>query len=122
MFTFDIGVPRPLPLGPYVVASSVYVMINEGRSMDADMRLMWYLKRLGVEQMADEESQDIEMDEQCKIVSFLPRKERNNKKNSFQNTVFVMDTFTRVFFLTPVYNMVYCLDMSPSNCTVVIYP
>lgn len=83
------------------------------------MRLMWYLKRLGTVQVIDEELQDIEKEEPCKVVSFISRKERNNKKTGFQNTTFVMDTFTRVYFMTPVYNMVYCLDMSPSNCTVV---
>lgn len=87
--------------------------------MGADMRLMWYLKRLGTAQMIDDESQEIGMEEQCKIVSFIPRKERNNKRTPLQNTIFVMDTFTSVYFMTSVYNMVYCLDMSPSNCTVV---
>lgn len=85
--------------------------------MSADMRLMWYLKRLGTIQMVDE---DLSHDspEQCKVMSFIPREEVEDQNYS-DNSVFVMDAFTRVFFLTAVYNMVYCLDMSPSNCSVV---
>lgn len=84
--------------------------------MSADMRLMWYLKRLGTIQMVDE---DLSHDspEQCKVMSFIPREVENH--NHSDNSAFVMDAFTRVFFLTAVYNMVYCLDMSPSNCSVV---
>jgi len=85
--------------------------------MSADMRVMWYLKRLGTIQMVDEDL-DVESPEQCKIMSFIPREE-NLDKDSFANSIFVMDALTRVYFLTAVYNMVYCLDMSPSNCSVV---
>lgn len=85
--------------------------------MSADMRVMWFLKRLGTVQMVDEDL-DAESPEQCKIMSFIPRQE-NLMKNRFENSIFVMDALTRVYFLTAVYNMVYCLDMSPSNCSVV---
>ncbi|VVC33882.1 Hypothetical protein CINCED_3A021397 [Cinara cedri] len=118
IFNYEIPLIRAISLESYIIASSVYIMIDEGRTMDADRRLMWYLKRLGTVQMVDEKFEDIEMEEPCKIMSFIPRKERNNKKTSVKSTSFVMDTFTRVYFMTPVYNMVYCLDMSPSNCTV----
>lgn len=85
--------------------------------MSADMRLMWYLKRLGTVQMVDDDL-GFESPEQCRIMSFVPR-EGDVKKSSFENTTFVMDSLTRVYFLTALYNMVYCLDMSPSNCSVV---
>lgn len=107
----------PLPVGSYALASCVYVLIDKGRSMSADMRVMWYLKRLGTIQMVDDDL-DVESPEQCKIMSFIPREE-NLDKDGFANSIFVMDAFTRVYFLTAVYNMVYCLDMSPSNCSVV---
>lgn len=109
--------PTPLPVGSYALASCVYVLIDKGRSMSADMRVMWYLKRLGTIQMVDEDL-DVESPEQCKIMSFIPREE-NLDKDGFANSIFVMDALTRVYFLTAVYNMVYCLDMSPSNCSVV---
>uniref|UniRef100_A0A2S2NRV9 Protein SZT2 n=1 Tax=Schizaphis graminum TaxID=13262 RepID=A0A2S2NRV9_SCHGA len=106
----------PLPVGSYALASCVYVLIDKGRSMSADMRVMWYLKRLGTIQMVDDDL-DVESPEQCKIMSFIPREE-NLDKDGFANSIFVMDAYTRVYFLTAVYNMVYCLDMSPSNCSV----
>lgn len=107
----------PLPVGSYAIASYVYVLIDKGRSMSADMRVMWYLKRLGTIQMVDDDLDD-ESPEQCKIMSFIPR-EKKVENDCFVNPIFVMDAFTRVYFLTAVYNMVYCLDMSPSNCSVV---
>jgi len=108
--------------GSYSVASSVYVLIEQGRSMSTDMRVMWYLKRLGIIQTLvenDKEELDVESPKQCKVVSFVPRKEYTTKEDVSNASVFVMDAFTRVYFLTPVNNMVYCLDMSPSNCSVV---
>lgn len=118
MFTFPV--PRTIPIGSYAVASCVYVLIDEGKSMSADMRVMWYLKRLGTIQMVDDEL-DCESTEQCKVVSFVPREPRD-MNNDFDRSIFVMDAITRVYFLTPVNNMVYCLDMSPSNVSVVRSP
>lgn len=108
---------RPLPVGPYAVASRVYVQIDKGSSMSPYLRLMWYLKRLGTIQTVDK---DLEPDspDKCKVISYEPRKENITNNNSTTSN-FVMDALTNVYFLTPVYNMVYCLDMSPSNCTVV---
>lgn len=88
--------------------------------MSADMRVMWYLKRLGTIQMVDDEL-DGESTEQCKVISFVPR-EPKDMDNDFDRSIFVMDAITRVYFLTPVNNMVYCLDMSPSNVSVVRSP
>lgn len=85
--------------------------------MSADMRVMWYLKRLGTVQTVDEES-NFESPQQCKIMSFIPR-DNNLNGDSHESSLFVMDAFTHVYFLTAVYNMVYCLDMSPSNISVV---
>jgi len=108
-----------MSLSSYSVAASVYVLIEQGRSMSADMRVMWYLKRLGVVQAVDDRKLDVESREKCKVVSFVPRQERATKEDVSDASVFVMDAFTRVYFLTHVNNMVYCLDMSPSNCSVV---
>lgn len=85
--------------------------------MSADMRVMWFLKRMGTIQMVDDDLV-AESPEQCKIMSFIPR-DKTLMKNRYENYIFVMDALTRVYFLTAVYSMVYCLDMSPSNCSVV---
>lgn len=208
-----------VPSNSYSVASSVYVFIKKGLSMSTDMRVMWYLKRLGIIQVVDDKELDdvkpgdkelkdetpeqckveslkqckveshkqcktespkqckvesskqcitespkqckvesskqckaesskqyiaesfkqckaesskqckiespeqcskLKSTEQCKVMSFVPRDEHALEEDGFDATsTFVMDAFTRVYFLTPVNNMVYCLDMSPSNCSVV---
>lgn len=117
-FTFNIPPTLP-PEGSYSIASSVYVLINEDRLMSADMRVMWYLKRLGTIQTIDKES-NADSSEQCKIMSFIPReKDQTSNDNGNENNFFLMNSSTHVYFLTSIYNMVYCLDMSPSNCSVV---
>jgi len=115
VFTYDV--PRPLSAGDYPTASRVYVLIDQGRLMSADLRVMWYLNRLGTVQTVDNDLGP-ESPDQCRIMSFVST-ENDANTNDCENLNFVMDSSTRVYFLTALYNMVYCLDMSPSNCSVV---
>lgn len=117
VFTYDIP-PRPPSAVAGVLASSVYVLIDEGQSMSADLRLMWYLKRLGTVQTVDDQL-GVRSPELCRIMSFVPREGSEINDDTYDGSTFVMDVSTIVYFLTAVCNMVYCLDMSPSNCSVV---
>ncbi|XP_050434218.1 uncharacterized protein LOC126841666 isoform X2 [Adelges cooleyi] len=128
--------PMPSPTHPhddrpYPVAASVYVLIDDEKLMGTDMRVMWFLKRLGCVLKVDVDQADQELSsELCKIVSFVPRDDANTTAAAVTNRVdrsngpndnhrfFTMDSLTRVYYLTSVYTMVYCLDMSPSNCSV----